>query len=160
MLLQNAEGAILGPFDCWLALRGLATMALRMERQAATCARLAQFLAQHPLVRKVGVHDQLTPSQTPPHAATCVLLTGAALCPRQTVLQCHMPHCSKSCLIAAGCPETAPQPTVQLLLQVNYPGLASHPGHAVHQRQATSGGSLLSFETGRCACLNASKHQL
>ena len=31
--LQNAEGAILGPFDCWLALRGLKTMALRMERQ-------------------------------------------------------------------------------------------------------------------------------
>jgi cystathionine beta-lyase/cystathionine gamma-synthase len=30
---QNAEGAILGPFDCWLALRGLKTMALRMERQ-------------------------------------------------------------------------------------------------------------------------------
>ena len=34
-------------------------------------------------------------------------------------------------------------------LQVNYPGLAGHPGHDVHQRQATSGGSLLSFETGR-----------
>ena len=34
--LQNAEGAGLGPFDCWLALRGLKTMALRMERQAAT----------------------------------------------------------------------------------------------------------------------------
>ena len=53
--LQNAEGAILGPFDCWLALRGLTTMALRMERQASTAALLAQHLAQHPLVQRVSL---------------------------------------------------------------------------------------------------------
>ena len=36
--MQNAEGAILGPFDCWLAMRGLKTMALRMRQQAASAA--------------------------------------------------------------------------------------------------------------------------
>ncbi|GFR53198.1 hypothetical protein Agub_g15947 [Astrephomene gubernaculifera] len=81
--LQNAEGAGLAPFDCWLALRGLKTMALRMERSAANAAALASFLSRHPLVRKV-----------------------------------------------------------------NYPGLPGHPGHELHMRQASGGGSLLSFETG------------
>ncbi len=32
-MLQNAEGSALGPFDCWLLVRGLKTMSLRMERQ-------------------------------------------------------------------------------------------------------------------------------
>ncbi|KAJ9512528.1 hypothetical protein QJQ45_018970 [Haematococcus lacustris] len=52
--LQNAEGGGLAPFDCWLALRGLKTMALRMERSAYNCARLAAYLAAHPLVKKVN----------------------------------------------------------------------------------------------------------
>jgi cystathionine beta-lyase len=81
--LQNAEGAGLAPFDCWLALRGLKTMALRMERQTANAGRIAAFLAAHPLVKRV-----------------------------------------------------------------NYAGLPSHPGHALHFRQATSAGSIISFETG------------
>jgi len=42
----------LAPFDCWLALRGLRTMALRMERSAQNCEALADFLMAHPLVRK------------------------------------------------------------------------------------------------------------
>ena len=53
-MLQNAEGTGLGPFDCWLAMRGLKTMALRMERQAATTLMLARWLAAHPLVTKVN----------------------------------------------------------------------------------------------------------
>ncbi len=53
-LAQNAEGAVLGPFDCWLALRGLKTMALRMERQAANAAALAAYLDAHPLVSRVN----------------------------------------------------------------------------------------------------------
>ncbi|KAL0024689.1 hypothetical protein WJX77_009297 [Trebouxia sp. C0004] len=80
---QNAEGAILSPFDCWLCLRGLKTMALRMEAQARNCAILAQALSQHPLITKI-----------------------------------------------------------------NYPGLPGSPGHALNASQATSGGSLFSFETG------------
>lgn len=85
-LAQNAEGAILGPFDCWLAMRGLKTMALRMRRQAASAAIIASWLDQHSLVKKV-----------------------------------------------------------------NYPGLPTHPGHSIHTAQASAGGSLLSFETGRYA---------
>ena len=51
--VQNAEGAGLAPFDCWLGLRGLKTMALRMERSADNCAKLAAYLSRHPLVKKV-----------------------------------------------------------------------------------------------------------
>jgi cystathionine beta-lyase len=51
---QNAEGTLLGPFDCWLALRGLKTMALRMEKQQANTAVIARWLEAHPLVSKVN----------------------------------------------------------------------------------------------------------
>lgn len=81
--LQNSEGAGLAPMDCWLALRGLKTMALRMERSVANAAAMAEFLRSHPLVKKL-----------------------------------------------------------------NYAGLSTHPGADVHARQATSGGAVLSFETG------------
>jgi cystathionine beta-lyase len=49
----NAEGAGLSPFDCWLALRGLKTLALRVERQSETAAKVAQFLKLHPQVSRV-----------------------------------------------------------------------------------------------------------
>jgi cystathionine beta-lyase len=51
---QNAEGTHLGPFDCWLALRGLKTMSLRMERQQENTQVLAEWLEQHPLVKFVN----------------------------------------------------------------------------------------------------------
>ena len=51
--LQNAEGAGLAPFDCWLTLRGLKTMDLRMRAAAANAAALAFFLDGHPLVTSV-----------------------------------------------------------------------------------------------------------
>ncbi len=51
--VQNAEGAGLGPFDSFLLLRGLKTLSLRVERQQATAARVAAFLAAHPAVRRV-----------------------------------------------------------------------------------------------------------
>lgn len=86
--MKNAEGTGLAPFDCWLLLRGIKTMSLRMERQAANCQKLSEYLQGHPLVKKV-----------------------------------------------------------------NYPGLQSHPGSSVQLRQASNGGSLLSFETGRCDIL-------
>ena len=54
MPVQNAEGSGLGPFDCWLLLRGVKTMALRMERQVANCSRIAAFLEGHPLVKKIN----------------------------------------------------------------------------------------------------------
>ncbi|HET9539746.1 MAG TPA: PLP-dependent aspartate aminotransferase family protein, partial [Candidatus Limnocylindria bacterium] len=48
--VQNAEGAILGPMDAWLVLRGTKTLPLRMERHNANAQRLAEFLASHPAV--------------------------------------------------------------------------------------------------------------
>ena len=49
---QNAAGAVPGPFDAWLTLRGLKTLALRMERHSANARRLAEWLAGQPQVRK------------------------------------------------------------------------------------------------------------
>jgi len=51
--LQNAVGAIQGPFDSFLALRGLKTLALRMERHCASGLKIAEWLEAHPKVRRV-----------------------------------------------------------------------------------------------------------
>src|SRR5215467_13743244 len=51
--VQNAEGAILGPFDSWLVLRGTKTLALRMQQHSANGLALAQFLSAHPKVKQV-----------------------------------------------------------------------------------------------------------
>ncbi|KAL3534571.1 hypothetical protein ACH5RR_003032 [Cinchona calisaya] len=88
--LQNAEGSGLAPFDCWLCLRGIKTMALRVEKQQDNAQKISEFLSSHPRVKKV-----------------------------------------------------------------NYAGLPSHPGHALHYSQARGAGSVLSFHTGSLAL---SKH--
>ncbi len=51
--LQNSVGAVQGPFDSFLALRGLKTLALRMERHCESASELAQWLEQHPAVDRV-----------------------------------------------------------------------------------------------------------
>jgi len=51
--VQNAEGAILSPFDSWLVLRGTKTLPLRMVQHNANGLALAEFLAAHPKVRHV-----------------------------------------------------------------------------------------------------------
>ena len=81
--LQNAAGGVPGPMDCWLALRGTKTLAVRMERHDANARALADFLAGHPGVSKVF-----------------------------------------------------------------YPGLASHPQHALAKRQASGFGGMISFIPG------------
>jgi len=48
--LQNAVGGILGPFDSFLALRGIKTLALRMERHCANALRIAEWLERHPRI--------------------------------------------------------------------------------------------------------------
>jgi cystathionine beta-lyase/cystathionine gamma-synthase len=50
---QNALGAVPSPFDCWLALRGVKTLAVRMERHCDNAEALAKFLAGHPKVERV-----------------------------------------------------------------------------------------------------------
>ena len=51
--VQNAEGAIIGPMDAWLVLRGTKTLPIRMERHNTNAMALAEFLASHPKVKKV-----------------------------------------------------------------------------------------------------------
>jgi cystathionine beta-lyase/cystathionine gamma-synthase len=51
--IQNAAGAILGPFDSWLVLRGVKTLAVRMERHNSNGLAVARHLDGHPKVKKV-----------------------------------------------------------------------------------------------------------
>ena len=51
--LQNAVGAILSPFDSWLVMRGIKTLAVRMEQHDRNGRVVAQFLAEHPSVERV-----------------------------------------------------------------------------------------------------------
>lgn len=50
---QNAAGGVPGPFDSWLVLRGIKTLALRMERHSANARALADWLSSHPKVERV-----------------------------------------------------------------------------------------------------------
>ncbi|MEK8031791.1 PLP-dependent aspartate aminotransferase family protein [Ideonella sp. DXS29W] len=79
--LHNAIGSIAGPFDAFLALRGVKTLALRMERHSQSALHLAQWLEAQPQVARV-----------------------------------------------------------------HYPGLESHPQHALARRQMRSGGGMISIE--------------
>jgi cystathionine beta-lyase/cystathionine gamma-synthase len=78
---QNAVGAIPSPFDCWLLLRGIKTLALRVDRQSQNAMEVAQALEKNKAVKRV-----------------------------------------------------------------NYPGLESHPGHAVASRQMRMFGGMMSIE--------------
>ncbi|HJV19211.1 MAG TPA: PLP-dependent aspartate aminotransferase family protein [Sediminibacterium sp.] len=51
--LQNACGAILGPFDSWLVIRGIETLHLRIRQHCTTALEIAQFLQTHPAVDRV-----------------------------------------------------------------------------------------------------------
>jgi cystathionine gamma-synthase len=58
--LQNSAGAIPGPLDCWLLLRGLKTLGVRMREHCANAQRVAAFLERHPAVTRVhypGLED-------------------------------------------------------------------------------------------------------
>lgn len=71
--LQNAAGAVPGPFDCWLTLRGTKTLALRMKRHDESGRRLAQWLVENPRVRRVyypGLPDH------PQHELACKQMQG------------------------------------------------------------------------------------
>ena len=51
--LQNAVGAVPGPMDCFLVLRGIKTLHIRMDRHAGNAAAVVEFLAKHPKVEKL-----------------------------------------------------------------------------------------------------------
>ena len=81
--VQKSAGAVMSPFDAFLVLRGIKTLAVRMERHERNARALAAFLADHPKVQKVL-----------------------------------------------------------------YPGLPTHPGHAIQQKQARGFGAMISFDVG------------
>lgn len=70
---RTVHGAIAGPFEVWLALRGLRTLALRVERAQANAAELARRLAEHPAV--VEVRHPSLPSD-PGHARAAQQMNG------------------------------------------------------------------------------------
>jgi cystathionine beta-lyase len=71
--IQNAAGAILGPFDSWLVLRGVKTLAVRMERHCQNGLAVANFLASHPKIKLV--HYPGLPSH-PQHELAKRQMTG------------------------------------------------------------------------------------
>lgn len=79
--IQNSTGGVLQPFDSFLLIRGIKTLGVRLDRHVENAEKLADFLVQHPDVKKVY-----------------------------------------------------------------YPGLTTHPGYEVNQKQAKNGGAMISFE--------------
>jgi cystathionine gamma-lyase len=71
--LQNAVGAVPSPHDCYLTLRGLKTLALRMERHASNAAAIAAHLEEHPKVERV-LYPGL--DSHPQHALARAQMTG------------------------------------------------------------------------------------
>ena len=71
--IQNAAGAVPGPFDCWLALRGTKTLALRMRQHDASGRRVADWLARRPDVTRLYYPG--LPSH-PQHELACRQMTG------------------------------------------------------------------------------------
>src|SRR5437879_1640798 len=71
--LQNASGAVPGPFDCWLALRGTKTLALRMRQHDANGRRIAEWLTHRRNVERVYYPG--LPSH-PQHDLACRQMTG------------------------------------------------------------------------------------
>lgn len=71
--LQHALGAVPSPFDCWLALRGIRTLALRVRAQSASALELARFLASHPKVSAVHYPGL---ESAPGHAIAARQMTG------------------------------------------------------------------------------------
>jgi cystathionine beta-lyase/cystathionine gamma-synthase len=53
LFLQKSLGAVPGPFDCWLVLRGLKTLAVRMRQHCENAIQVAAFLEQHPAIERV-----------------------------------------------------------------------------------------------------------
>ncbi len=71
--IQNSSGAVPGPFDCWLCLRGAKTLALRMRQHDANGRRIAEWLGRHPKVEQV--HYPGLPSH-PQHELACRQMKG------------------------------------------------------------------------------------
>jgi cystathionine beta-lyase/cystathionine gamma-synthase len=71
--LQNGAGAVPGPMDCWLALRGIKTLPLRMRRHDENGRRIAQWLSQHRAITRIYYPG--LPSH-PQHDLACRQMSG------------------------------------------------------------------------------------
>ena len=97
--LQNAAGGVSGPFDSFLTLRGIKTLALRMERHCANALQIAAFLEQHPRVERVyypglASHPQHALAQRQMAGGyggiVTVVLRGGLEAARRTLERCHL----------------------------------------------------------------------
>jgi cystathionine gamma-lyase len=97
--LQNALGAVPGPFDSFLTLRGIKTLALRMERHCANALKVAQFLEAHPAVERVyypflASHPQHALARRQMGAGgggiVTAVLRGGLAAARRALERCHL----------------------------------------------------------------------
>jgi cystathionine gamma-lyase len=97
--LQNAVGGVSGPFDSFLTLRGIKTLALRMERHCANALAIAQFLETHPKVERViypglSQHPQHELAKRQMHGGfggiVSVVLRGGLEDARRFLERCHL----------------------------------------------------------------------
>jgi cystathionine beta-lyase/cystathionine gamma-synthase len=75
--IQNAAGAVPGPLDCFLVLRGLKTLPVRMDRHASNAAAIADFLVDHPQVKTV--YYPFLPSHPQVEIAKRQMLNGGGM---------------------------------------------------------------------------------
>jgi cystathionine gamma-lyase len=97
--LQNALGGVSSPFDSFLTLRGIKTLALRMERHCANALAVAQFLEQHRAVERVyypglASHPQHTLARRQMQGGyggiVTAVLRGGLAAARRTLERCHL----------------------------------------------------------------------
>jgi cystathionine gamma-lyase len=97
--LQNAAGGVSGPFDSFLTLRGIKTLALRMERHCANALEIATFLEKHPKVERVyypglASHPQHALAQRQMSGGyggiVTAVLRGGLEAARRTLERCHL----------------------------------------------------------------------
>jgi cystathionine beta-lyase/cystathionine gamma-synthase len=96
--LQNAIGAVPGPMDCFLVLRGIKTLALRMAAHCRNAQRIAEFLADHPAVAEViypGLeshpqHELAKRQMRGPGGMISFLLRGGETAARQLVRRAEL----------------------------------------------------------------------
>jgi cystathionine gamma-lyase len=128
--LQNAVGGILGPFDSFLALRGIKTLALRMERHCANALRIAEWLEWNPkieLVRYPGLRShpqhELAGRQMSGYGGMVTIKLKTDLAGTRRFLErCHLFSLAES----LGGVESL----------INHPALMTHGSVPVEQREA------------------------
>ncbi len=139
---QNAMGAINGPFDAWLTLRGIKTLGVRMDRHCDNAEKIAEFLTRQKTVSQV-IYPGLDSHPGRDVAAKQMRRFGGMISFR-----------------AAGGPEVAERicnRTELFVLAESLGGVESlieHPGRMTH---ASAAGSRLKFPPISCDCRSASK---